>query len=359
MKKEWRLLDTGLLPAGTNMALDAVLLEAINKRLSRNTLRFLRFLPCVLVGYNQNVYDEIDVEFCRSNGLAINRRLSGGGAILMDPGILGWELVASKDVIDGWGSIEETYRLLCEGCIKALDRLGIKAQFRPHNDIEINGKKISGAGGTELGSAFLFHGTILIDFRLDTMVKALRIPAVKLADKGIHSLRERLTWLSRELAQVPTLDEIKEAVVAGFQEMLGVSFQQEGLSAYEQKELEQKLPWYNSDEWIYGHRKAGWQAMGTSSHKAPGGLIRVDLCLDRQRDIISGLLITGDFFAYPPRLIADLEATLKNCRLNALQKRVQAFFAGREYYLPGVTPDDFILAIKAATVSCLRGEDEK
>lgn len=359
MSKGWRLLDTGLLPAADNMALDAVLLDGVNNGESPNTLRFERFSStCVLVGYNQNVDDEVDLDYCRDHGIDVNRRISGGGTILMEPSILGWELVARKEVLPGWGSVDTIYRVLCQGCVLALQQLGVKAQFRPHNDIEVNGKKISGTGGVELGDAFLFHGTVLVDLDLERMVNALRTPAAKLADKGISSLQERLTWLGRELEQVPAIQKIIAALVDGFKEVLAVDFWAGELNAWEKQELKRRLPWYSSYGWIYNRSRKPQRGMGSAIYKAPGGLIRVDLSLDRKREIITSVLITGDFFAHPSRLVADLEAALKDCPLRngELRQRVEQFFARGDYRSPGVSALDFIAAVEAAVDSCRKGD---
>jgi lipoate-protein ligase A len=359
-KRMWRLLDTGVRRAAEQMTLDEILLESVDRGMSPNTLRFYRFFPCVLVGYNQVVEDEINVNYCRVQNLDINRRVSGGGAILMEPDTIGWELIGAKEVLAGMGSIEEIYRLLCQGCINALEKLGVKAQFRPNNDIEVDGKKISGTGGTDLGDTFLFHGTILTDFDLEMMLGALRVPAVKLADKGIASLRERLTWLSRELEQVPPAKEIMKAVIAGFEEVLNIKCSPGELTEFEQKELEIRLPKFESDSWVYAKKKRPVSMMGIASAKAPGGLIRVDLSVDSKRKLITGIIITGDFFAYPPRLIADLEAILKNCSIKnfELRRRIEQFFTGRDCYIPGVSPDDLAQVVEAAISSCQK-ENER
>ena len=83
--------------------------------------------------------------------------------------------------------------------VTALRILGVESGFRPRNDIEVNGRKISGTGGTESDGAFLFQGTMLIDFDVDTMLKSLRIPIEKLKAKEIDSIRERVTCLNWEI----------------------------------------------------------------------------------------------------------------------------------------------------------------
>lgn len=349
-KNVWRILDTGLNHAAYHMALDEVLLESIEQGSSPSTLRFLRFQPCVLVGYNQVVEDEVNVEFCESRGLDINRRISGGGAILMEPSTLGWELIGKREVLSGLGTIEEIYQRLCQGCILALKELGVDARFRPHNDIEVDGRKISGAGGTDLGETFLFHGTVLVDIDLDLMLQTLRIPTIKLSDKGIASLKERLTWLKREIGHVPSMDRLMDAIARSFESVLGIHYIHGELNPHEATELEKRIPRFQSLEWIYVRQKVGTLSMGNSTYKAPGGIIRVSLGLDRVRQRITSLMITGDFFAYPSRVILDLEAALKNCPIKKeeLTKRVEAFFAAYEYHIPGVTPLDISRAIDKA-----------
>ena len=104
---------------------------------------------------------------------------------------------------------------------KALRSLGIDASFRPVNDIEVHGRKISGTGGTEIRDAFLFQGTLLVDLNIQVMLRALRVPTEKLKDKEIDSLKERMTCLRWELGKVPPVEEIKSAIIGGFSKTFG------------------------------------------------------------------------------------------------------------------------------------------
>jgi len=188
--EKWRLLDTGILSAAENMALDEVTLEAKSKAFIPNTLRFLQFYPpTVLVGYHQSVEQEVRIDFCREHSIDINRRITGGGAIFFDSSQLGWGISASKKDF-GTTNLARLFREICNAVILGLKRFGIEAKYRPKNDIEVAGRKISGTGGTEERGAFLFQGTLLVDFDVDTMLKSLRIPIEKLIDKGIGSARE-------------------------------------------------------------------------------------------------------------------------------------------------------------------------
>jgi lipoate-protein ligase A len=328
------------------MALDEAVLTARSRGQVPNTLRFLQFSPpCTLVGYHQAVEQEIRIPYCEAHGIEINRRLTGGGGLFWDESQLGWEIYAAQDDPHFPHCAEALYERLCEGAIRALARLGVRAAFRPKNDIEVNGRKISGTGGTSLDGAFLFQGTLLVDFDVDTMLRALRIPTEKLKDKEMDSVRERVTCLAWELGAAPTLDEIKRAVAAGFAEALGVQFEPGPLSTYEREMLADRLPYFQSEEWIYGVRRVLVQRNELRAlFKSPGGLIRASLVVDAQSRRIREAFITGDFFAYPRRAILDLEARLKGvpAELGAVGQVVDAFFAAERIEIPGVCAGDLL-----------------
>lgn len=159
MSQTWRLLDTGPRSAAENMALDEAILEARSQDLIPDTLRFLQFRPpCTLVGYLQSVEQEVRLDFCRTHGIDISRRITGGGALFWDESQLGWELYAPVGHPLLPRRLEDLYAFLCQGAVGGLKRLGVHAAFRPQNDVEVDGRKISGTGGTEMNGAFLFQG---------------------------------------------------------------------------------------------------------------------------------------------------------------------------------------------------------
>lgn len=350
MAEPWRLLDTGLRNAAENMALDEVILTARDQGLAPNTLRFLQFQPkCVLIGYHQAVNLEVREDFCLNQGIEINRRITGGGALYWDEKQLGWEIIADRELISGLGDVERVYRILSKGLVEGLGSLGINAAFRSRNDIEVNGRKISGLGGTEKGGAFLFQGTLLVDFDVETMFRCLRVPAEKLIDKELSSARERVTSVTSELGFTPPMDKIKQAVAAGFSRALGIKFQTGNLTSAEERQFDLRSGEFSSRKWVYGVKKSALHGGELRSiYKAPGGIIRVSLLVDIPGRRIKYALISGDFFAYPQRAVYDLEALLKNCRFQDLERTVQGFFAQANVKIPGITWADVNEAIQRA-----------
>ena len=229
--KTWRLLDTPPMTAAENMAMDETLLELKDDGESPDTIRFLQFRPrSALVGYHQSVEEEIRKDYCDAQGIEINRRITGGGAIFFDENQLGWEIICEKQFFNVTIPNQRLFERLCRPVATALSLFGLDATFRPRNDIEIDGRKISGTGGTDSKHAFLFQGTMLVDFDVDTMLRALRIPVEKLKAKEIDSVKDRVTCLNWELGRTPSLDEIKEAIRHGFEKGLDIHLVPGGLS---------------------------------------------------------------------------------------------------------------------------------
>jgi len=348
MSSTWRLLDTGARPAAENMCLDRAVLLARARGEAPDTFRFLQFSPpAALVGFHQSVEQELREPYCEKNGIDINRRITGGGAIFFDESQLGWEVISK--LAKGPRDVLGLYERMCKGAIKGLKNLGVTARFRPVNDIEVKGRKISGTGGTEAEGTFLYQGTLLVDFDIGTMLRALRIPTEKLKDKEVRSASERVTCLKWELGRTPALSRVKKAILEGFKEVLGCEFKAGPLTDWEQEYLDEYLPYYGSDEWVHKVRRPlEDERQLYAIHKAPGGIIRVSLLLDEARDVIKYILITGDFFAYPNRTVLDLEAALKDCRVRRMPKVVRDFFSAHGAELPGVRPSDFVRTIEAA-----------
>lgn len=315
----WRLLDTPPLSAADNMCLDAVLAEQKGEGKSPDTIRFLRFKPrCVLVGLHQSVDEEIRLDYCAAHGIDINRRNTGGGALFFDENQLGWEIIVSKGFFGQQLPTPALFEKLCRPMVTALGTLGVAgATYRPRNDIEINGRKISGTGGMDSGDAFLFQGTMLVDFDVNTMLRALRIPVEKLKAKEIDSVKERVTCLNWELGHTPPLDVIKRAARESFEEHLGITLVEAGLTDEEQALFEARRASYRAPAWIDKVKPRVRRSEQVSAmYKSAEGMVRFSLTVDLVSMRVRDLYITGDFFAFPGRALYDLEAALRGAKLD-------------------------------------------
>ena len=202
----------------------------------------------------------------------------------------------------------------------------------------MNGRKISGTGGTDSDAAFLFQGTLLMDFDVETMLKCLRIPVEKLKDKEIASVRQRVTCLAWELGAPPDCERVKAALVEAFAEALDADFVAQGLTAEEEDLLAKKLPYFQSREWIDMVRPARSRTeVVQAAKKSPYGLVRVTLQVDMVRNVVKDIFITGDFLSFPGRALYDLESVLRGKKLvrEELVRLVDNFFAEGNIFLSG------------------------
>ena len=129
-----RIIDTGVLEGRLNIAIGQAIVEARQAGRVPDTLRFLRFPPTALVGRHQALGQEIDLDYCAAHGIGVARRITGGGAIFMEPGLLGWELAFDRKTL-GVTSLPDLTRSICEAAADGIRSLGVEARFRPRNDI--------------------------------------------------------------------------------------------------------------------------------------------------------------------------------------------------------------------------------
>ena len=233
MGAEFRVIDTGLRGGRANIAFDQALIEARAGGHIPDTIRFLRFTPSALVGRHQILTHELDLPACLARGIEVGRRITGGGAIHLDPGQLGWELIFQRSSL-GIDSLEMATARICTAAAAGLSRLGVEARFRPRNDIEVAGRKLSGTGGFFDGDLLFYQGTVLIDFDAEAMLAALRLPAAKLARHGIGSIGARLVSLRELLGAAPPPDAVQQALLDGFCAQLGIAVRREPVSPIEE-----------------------------------------------------------------------------------------------------------------------------
>ena len=348
MSANFRIIDTGVREGRSNIAFDAALIELRQQGRVPDTIRFMRFPPTALIGRHQDLSREINLEYCSAAGVGTVRRITGGGAIYLDEGQLGWELVFHRSSL-GIAALPDVAREICNAVAAGLSKLGIEATFRPRNDIEVDGRKISGTGGFFDGDILIYQGTVLVDMDPAKMLKALKVPTNKLAKHNIDSAAQRVVTLRELLGdELPDLEAIKAALIEGFAEGLGITAEPADIADDEEAlaiaHFDSEI---GTDEFVTEiDDPAGADDVLKGSHTGAGGTIDTFVKLEGPtRQILQSVLITGDFFVTPPRVIFDLEAHLKGSRLPEVDARVRAFFAEADIGMLSVTPDDFATSI--------------
>lgn len=262
MKPTWRLIRSGPGAPAWNMALDEALWRSFPE-LGRPTLRLYRWArPAVSLGYAQRA-SALDLETCARLGLAFVRRPTGGRAVLHDKELT-YSLVHP---VAGLGGVRESHRLIAEALALGLRRLGLPAEVEaqarrdsnptlsgacfeapsPH-ELTIAGKKVAGMAQVRDHLALLEQGSLPLELDLGRLATVFRPrPDGYSREAFIALLRERAAGL-REFKPVE-LDELEEALCAGFSAQFGVELEEVPPTPQELALAEKLERKYESPEW--------------------------------------------------------------------------------------------------------------
>ena len=122
--------------------------------------------PSVIIGSNQAVMNEVDMDFCIENGIRIFRRISGGGAVYHDKGNLNYCFIRNRT--DAPLSAE-----FLKPIVEVLNEVGVSARIGKRKDIWLEGYKISGTASHISGNREMHHGTLLYDSDLEKLRRSL------------------------------------------------------------------------------------------------------------------------------------------------------------------------------------------
>lgn len=267
---EARLLQTGYLNGSMNMAIDEMLLVNSHHLLETEYQAILRLYgwvkPTLSLGYFQ--LPSFDIDFLRRNRpnkdflFDIIRRLTGGGIVLHDIEIT-YSFIILEDNLLIPEKITESYKVICQGIIEGLDKLGVKGEFfdikdesdsghyptkadfcfAKHSkyDVLVDGKKLVGSAQRRKKGIILQHGSIILDIDQQTNLYLL--------DRGVNCFQEAVS-LKEILGYSVNFEEVSQVLIEGFTSALGVNFEHGELTSQELKLAESlKTEKYTQDSW--------------------------------------------------------------------------------------------------------------
>jgi lipoate-protein ligase A len=306
----WRLITDDNVSGSFGLAADDAIAQRVATGVSLPTLRLYTYHShCALVGRFQNIENEIHLDYCRSHGIAVNRRPTGGGAIIMGENQLGVALMIPAVGEDTYGRARELMEKFSAGLVWALHQFGVKAQFRRKNDVEVNGRKIAGLGIYRAGNGgLLFHASLLVDLDVPLMLRVLNTPFEKISDKEIATVAGRTTTVRREMIHDIALNDVRQKVAEGYAATFKVELEAGEFTTDELQQITRlEREKYLSPAWIFQTTEVA-DTVGTAKMKTSGGLLEVKVALAGR--LLKAVYLTGDFFV-AENAVADLEASLR------------------------------------------------
>jgi len=184
--------------------------EYVLRNFKENCFMLWRNKPSIIVGKHQNTLAEINFEYVKENNIDVVRRLSGGGAVFHDLGNLNFTFIQN---VEGNDNLVD-FKKYTKPIIEVLHQLGINARFEGRNDIMVDGKKISGNAEHIFKKRVLHHGTLLFSSVISDLSKALKVNPLKYHDKGVKSVRSRVTNISDYLLEKMTVMEFRDKILS-------------------------------------------------------------------------------------------------------------------------------------------------
>jgi len=304
--------------------------------------------PIVSVGYFQDTMSEVDLDYIRKRDLGIMRREVGGGATYLDQNQVFYQLIWNRNNKRFPRKVEEIFQLLSVPPCQTYEKFGIKAKFRPTNDIVTDeGKKIAGEGGGDIQNSMVFVGGILMDFDYETMTRILKVPEEKFRDKIYKSMRENLTTIRQELGEIPARNEIVQVLIESFERLTG-RLEPVEITSELLKKMEEVERYLSSEEMLFKKTPRVYEGVKIREgveirfgiHKAKGGLIRV--CEEVAEKRIETVSLSGDFNLFPKHGLEKIEHSIEKKRLDPeeIKDAVAKTYEKEGIESPGVGPED-------------------
>ena len=262
----WNLfIDLSPHPGAFNMAVDEVLFRRLGKD-PRTTVRFYRWKrPTVSLGYSQRVKEVLDSDYCRSHGIDVVRRITGGKLVLHWREIT-YSIVSSDTAVFS-PTLAESYRRISAALILGLKKMGLQTRlagpppssysrgnmpcfaYPARDEIEIDGRKIVGSAQKRVGGRFLQHGSIPLQGDEGLLDRVSLCPA---SSSGANKVS-----VSEALGREVDSEWAVERLVNGLAEYFQVRFEPLVLETAD-KEAEERIQEqrYANEAWTMGRAEA-------------------------------------------------------------------------------------------------------
>lgn len=243
--------------------------------------------PTVIFGRNQVIEAEVNLDFCRKNGIETYRRKSGGGCVYADMSNVMFSYITRDE------EVNFTFNRYINMVALVLCKLGIEAGSSGRNDILIDGKKVSGNAFYHIPGHSIVHGTMLYDTCMENMVGAITPSDEKLVSKGVKSVRQHIALLKDHIDL--SIDEFKAFV------RQNLCDRERMLTADDIAEIEEIEREYLSEKFIYGNNPA----YSIARRRRIEGVGEMEVRMEVKNRVIKDINLVGDYF-----LVGDLDTQL-------------------------------------------------
>lgn len=197
---------------------------------------------CVVIGRNQNVFQEVNLAYCKQNKIDICRRVSGGGTVFHDMKNLNWTFISKFD-----SSKVNNYKEFSSSIIKVLQSLGLKAILNERNAIMIGKTKVSGQAQFTNRKNILSHGTLLVNSNVEKLNNSTILKNIKVESKATKSVRSEVKTIVNLLGKNISIKQLKDLIIKENSITEFFDIETKGI----QTKIKEIQKTYCTEKWIY------------------------------------------------------------------------------------------------------------
>lgn len=324
-----RLLNLGPLSAGHTQAIYHVLAEQIGDTGQDTIVLCSTAEPYLCLGFHQIFESIFDVAACKQRNLPVYRRELGGGATYLDKNQIFYQCIFHHRSLPIM--VKDIYAFALAAPVNALRRLGLNAELRDTNEIEVNRKRIAGTSGGRIGEATVIVGNLLFDFDFETMAAVWRTPTPAfrlLAGKAMRECMAALKTLPVDLS----MEDAAGLLADCFTQSTGRRLEPGVLTANELHAITEKAEELASPQFLGLHHDSAAPQPTRALKITARASIRYD---EIQQD---GYNIRGNFWtmegriqeaileSMPERSWRTIEQALRGCPYQEWQERFAAIY---------------------------------
>lgn len=289
-----------------NLALEEVLLRRVKP--GECIFYLWQNQRTVVIGRNQHADSECRVQALEADGGHLVRRLSGGGAVYHDLGNLNFTFLVTHEDYD----VDKQTEVI----LRAVQKVGIRAEKNGRNDLTVDGQKFSGHAYYRTGDQCYHHGTLMVAVEMAPLEKYLNVSPLKLRAKGVKSVRSRVVNL-RDLQPHLTIEGLSTALLDAFGQVYGLPVTTLSEADLDQNALAESRRRFSDPAWILGDDQPLTECR---EGQFDWGLLRIDYT--REGGVIAQAALWSDGLAAD--YLSQVPHLLKGCPLegDALRKKL-------------------------------------
>ncbi|MCU4116972.1 lipoate--protein ligase [Mycoplasma zalophi] len=298
--------------------------------LTEDIVYFYQHENAIIIGRNQNVFEEVKVDELEKHKIELARRLSGGGAVYHDLGNINFCFITQKDK-------NQSYEKFLTPILDYLKSLGVNAYFKGRNDLVIDDKKFSGNAQYILGNKICHHGTILFDANLEKLGQFLIPSKLKMESKGIKSARQRVTNVIDVLENRISVEEFIKGMISFFEKHYNGKVEE--LPEKYQPRVKEISDYVQTKEWLF---KKQFPFSVSNEAKYTTGILKVKYSIKEAR--FENIVFEGDFLALTDH--SEVTKKLINSEYNKQETRkILKSFDNLSEMFGGLDIEEIILTI--------------